>query len=696
MGILRSALRGTRMETNFIGAPSFRYKNPYMLDCYADDKYASIYPSIKAISNEFMKIRPYAIDANGKKMDARPPEAVNALYHPNQLDSAVSFFEKLAVMNLTHRMTYLLVWRRVNNEAKPNGDITPNNIAGFTFLENPSISRLNGKTFYNIGSQSFTEDEVIAIPGGVDPEGLYTGYAPGVASAKWATLDEYIADFQKGFFENGAVPAGQFVITAASERDYDDTVDKLQSAHRGAGKNNNVTYTPRPVDPTSGKPAEAKIEWIPYQQSNKDIDFKNLFEQANKRLDSTFGVPASVRGVGESNNYATARVDQQNFIRFTIEPLALRIYSQITHELNRITGGLGYAITFSLDYPAVADEEKVQAETKNVEVTALLQLINKGYTLDSAIDALQLSKSYKLLDVGQSTDTTINNDKPDVDEGKEVTQSPDPTEIDGVTPINKKPQPNAKLTDEQQLEVAAKDFMQAQVDRAVDDYTNQATNKVKNEVQPDPTDDELNAFVVAIMAIIVGILATSGKEGYEIGESILKAAGESTDKLTKFTLTDTTETSYTAYMKRVGESYGSDTAKSIRAVLAQSDSEEWTRAQTQSALRDIVNTDEWRIKRLAATELNRSQGIGNVEAIVQIQSQTGVQMEKSLYHPEGPVCEFCKALEGQWEKADQPLVAQGAAIIGVDGGIYPNDFAPNEGYDPHPNGKGVIIFRTAD
>src|SRR5690606_2725992 len=111
------------------------------------------------------------------------------------------------------------------------------------------------------------------------------------------------ADFQKGFFENGAIPAGQFLITASSKQDYQDTVEAMQSKHRGAGKNNNVTYTPRPIDPQTGKPGEAKIEWIPFQSSNKDIDFKNLFEQANARIDSTFGVPASIRGVGENNNY---------------------------------------------------------------------------------------------------------------------------------------------------------------------------------------------------------------------------------------------------------------------------------------------------------------------------------------------------------------------------------------------------------
>ena len=420
-------------STNFIGAPSFRIKNPYILGCYDEDRYASIYPSVKAIANEFMKIKPKAIGANGEPKQNVP--SLNALYHPNQLDSSVAFREKLAVMNLTHRNTYLLVWRREGKEVKPGGEIRFNNIGGYTFLENPGIEYRDGRTYYKMGAQEFSDSEVIVIPGGVDPSGLYQGYAAGVASRRWATLDEYIADFQKGFFENGAVPAGQFVITASSGQDFNDTVDKLQEAHRGAGKNNNVTYTPKPIDPLTGKPGDSKIEWIPFQSSNKEIDFKTLFEQANNRIDSTFGVPASVRGVGDSANYATAKTEQQNFIRFTVEPLALRIYTQITHELNRITGGLGVAITFDIEYPAIADEEKVQAETKKTNVETLLMLTDKGYSLDTVVDALKLSNAYKLLAVSDKN-PKIDNDKPDVDEGGEVKTSPNPAEIDGVTPLN--------------------------------------------------------------------------------------------------------------------------------------------------------------------------------------------------------------------------------------------------------------------
>jgi phage portal protein BeeE len=382
-----------------------------------------------------MTVLPKAIDKNGKTVQNNA--IVNALFHPNLADSVVSFSEKIAVSTLVLPKTYLLVWRNEGGVAKPGGDFGArgSNIAGFTFLERPGITRRDGKTYYNVGAQEFSENEVIVLPGGVNPHSLYDGYSPTEASVKWITLDGYIADFQKGFFENNAIPSGMFVITAPSVKEYEDIVTMLQSRHRGAGNNNNVTYSHKPIDKNTGKPAEAQIEWIPFQQSNKDIDFKSLFQQANSRIDQAYGVSQFIKGVDDAPNYATAQVSEANFSKRAVKPLLMRNYAQITHELNRITGGLGIAITFTYAIPAVADQEKVEAETNKLNGELVTLMVEKGYTVGSVVDAFDLPKRLKLL---SKTDdkSTIENDKPEVDDGKEVVKSPDPDKIDGVTPLN--------------------------------------------------------------------------------------------------------------------------------------------------------------------------------------------------------------------------------------------------------------------
>jgi phage portal protein BeeE len=691
MGLIVKAIKPT-MNHDYIGAPSFRTHNPYvnLLDCYSADEYASQFPNIRSIANEYMTIRPYAIDGNGKEV--KHP-ALDALYHPNQKDSSVLFAEKIAVSTLSLPITYILVWRNEGGEAKPGGNfgVKGRNIAGYTFLERPGIEVRDGKKYYKVGAQTFTELEVMELPGGTKPSDLYAGYSPSQAAARWSTLDSYIADFQKGFFENGAIPAGQFVITSVSKQDFEDTVEKLKESHRGAGKNNNVTYTPRPVDPNTQKPADAKIEWIPYQQSNKDIDFEPLLKHVDNRLSEAYGVSSIIKGVDSSAKYSNAEVSENGFAKRAVNPLALRNYTQITHELNRITGGLGVAITYRYQIPAISDAEKVKAETKSLEIKMITELVALGYTLDSAVDSLELSNAYKNLKLGEQAPAIIDNDKPDVDEGGEVDGAPDPDKIDGVSPLN-----NAKvkleLSDQEKLEAVARSYMQSQVDRVAKEYSEEA----ENVVQPEPETDELDAFVLAMIGVISSILLASGEEEYTSASALALLTDSERELLKGFTVKDTALDGYRSYMRRVGQSYGQDTAEAIRGVLALSDELGLTRAETEKAIKEIMNTDDWRIKRLARTELNRSQAIGSVEGMKQIQDETGVMLEKSLYHSGGAQCEYCKALEGVWVAVDQPLLSIGESIVGVDGGILVNDFANNEGYDPHPNGFGVAIYRRAE
>lgn len=684
-------------------APSFGMVNlRSMFGSLHSDAYASGFPSIRAISNEYMAVRPFAIDSNGK---AVKHDVINALYHPNQQDSSVSFAEKIAVSTLSLRKTYILVWRNEGKKALPGGDFTKpsTKIAGFTFLEFPAVTRRDGKTFYSIGSQEFDEGEVVVLPGGVNPHNLYEGYSPSEAARRWSKLDDYIADFQAGFFENGAVPAGQFIITAPTTTDFNDIVDKLEERHRGAGKNGNVTFTHRPVDQSSGKPVDAQIEWVPFSQSNKDIDFKNLFEQTNKRIDTTYGVPAIIKGIDDAATYANAQVAEKTFAKRAVYPLLLRNYTQLTHELNRITNGLGVSITFDYGIPLVSDEEKIEAETTQIRVETINSLVDKGYSLESIVDALKLPNNFKLLDKAADS-AKIDNDKPDVDEGGEVGASPDPAKIDGVTPVDKRgskgKNPKAELTDFQRLEAAARRFMQAQIDKAVSDLGEDAEDSTKhaqNVVTGEPSKDQKEVFVQEALVAVVSVMVASGEIQYSTGEAMLETAGISTDTLTEFNLSDAAKDSYQAYLNRVGDSYAQETKDAIQKLLVQADAEEWTRKELQAKLRGIMETDEWRVTRLAKTELNRSQAYGGLESMKQIQSQSGTEIEKSLSH-EGSghtPCEFCQAMEDRWVQTNEPLLALDSSLEGTEGGVLVNNFATIEAGDVHPNGFGVTIYRVA-
>jgi len=726
-------------ETNFIGRTSIGLSNPgkYMgLDLHSDT-YASAFPSIRAISNEYMTVLPKAIGSNGQPVQNN--NIVNALFHPNQMDSVVSFNEKIAVSTLVLPKTYILVWRKEGNEAKPGGDFgfKGSKIAGFTFLENPGISRRDGKTWYNMGSQWFTEDEVMVLSAGVDPHNLYGGYSPTIAACRWITLDDYIADFQKGFFENNAIPAGMFKITAATVTEYEDIVRNMKARHKGSGNNNNVTYSHAPIDPTTGKAAEAKIEFIPFQQSNKDIDFKSLFEQANRRIDQAYGVSAFIKGVDDSPNYATAQVSEANFAKRAVLPLLTRNYAQITHELNRITGGMGVAITFDYDIPSVADEEKVVAETSVIHANLVTTLETSGYSLDTIVDAFELPARIKLLKKGEAP-AVIENDKAEVDEGDEVNDSPDPEKIDGVTPLNNKTEKelhckdcdrflgtttqdsysdkikcsNSKCkaldipvikeaanaetlkaqltkTDEElyqtDLEVATRDFMRKEVTRAVDAV----------DGAQDATQEELDDFIEDAMRTIVSILVASGSIQYAEGIALLIAEGLNGEGTSYFQLSDDQVSRYRAYLRNVGDSYSSDTQKSIQTVLDKANVNGWNSQEIKAELRNIMNTDEYRVTRLARSELNRSQQAGNVYSMEQITDETEVKFNKVWNVNNPDACSGCRALDGKVVSTKGVFLAKGSSITGDDGKVYTNDFVSMDVCQLHPNDTCNMTWEVA-
>nr|DAS98208.1 MAG TPA: portal protein [Caudoviricetes sp.] len=653
--------------------------------------YDNTYPSISRIVNEFATIRPYAIDANGKPL--QNVRVINKLYHPNQQMSSMDFREALALMALVHRKVYVLVWREENGEAQPGGYITPNNIAGFTFLEGASERIVGGKKSYQVGANEYSDKEVLEIYSGLDPYDLDSGYSPSNAAQKWACLDDYIAAYEAGLFENGAVPAGQFIITAVNAEEFNKIVDTLELAHRGAGRNNNVVYTHRPIDTATGKAVDAQIQWIPFAQSNKDLDLKELFEQANKKIDSIYGVPASIRGVNDNNTYASVRVDEQIFVKYTIKPLALKIWTRFTHELNRITGGLGYAITFDLDIPGVAEEEKLAAETKNIEVEMIIKLVDAGYSLDSAVDALNLSNSYKLLKIS-NTKPVIVNDKPEVDSGGEVSSAPDAQSLKKVNqPIQLcncatcqkrqahgghclKVDTKIKSTDsieERQIEQILEKLINDKVERAL--TSQKASNK------PDETLSE------QLEAILMGLLLTYGVSQFAVGVSLLISAGIDVAKLAGYIISDKLKRQYHKHAIEALKEFNQGTDQSIKRLVEIAKKNDWDKEMLKETMRQIVNTDRWRIQRFARTEVHRARGIAGVDAMVQVQNGAKVRITKEWYTVSDEPCPWCQKMNGKRVNVTQSYLKAGAAISKSkqDEELFVNNYMDIDTASLHPN-----------
>lgn len=651
---------------------------------YKQNQYENGYSSIRVLAEAFMSIEPFAIDNTGKKVASN---VLDRVYTPNTDMSSVDFREALMVTTLVHDKVRLRVHHKGTR-------INADSITGFTFLEDYSETVVGGKRHYKLtNGDDLTDEEVITLKS-IDPNHVTEGFSPSRAARRWTQLDDYIADYQRGFFENGAIPAGQLVITARSTTEFNDIVDMLKARHKGAGKNNNITYTHRPTD-QNGAPLNSQIEWVPFSSPNKDLGLKDLFAQVNQKIDSAYGVPASLRAVNDANTYASVRVDELILVKYALKPKTLKIWSKFNHELNRITGGMGMALSFELEMPQLADEEKVRAEAKQTDASTVSTLTLEGYTLDSAIEYVKTG-NLEALKIAKP----VVEDKPEVVDANDIKDTPDQP-IDAFSKAIKehidkrfdemnKPDVVAKQINDVDRQVYVNRMAQVtreQMTRQVNRAVAQIDSVLKTKAYGDATEDEDELFTAQMLSTLLPLIAIYGNKQTSQGMILLLQAGLNTDNIKQFEFTPAQQRAYKEYLARVGTGYAEQTAENIRNILGDGILNGQTKAEIENRLRSEIlgEPNEYRVQRLAKTEVNLSEGRASVSAMENIAEQTGYSIYKVWNVSSLSPCEFCSSLSGDRKLVSENFVDLGDEIHGINGGTYLNDFTSTETADAHPN-----------
>lgn len=621
----------------------------WLVNCARTGSYDNTFPNISRIAEAFAEVRPYAVDINGQRMK-KQPRVVEALYNPNADMSGSDFLEALIVMMLVHPVVYLLCWRREGGEIRPGGPITKDNIASFTFLEGYSVSTSGGETTYTNGANTYTRKDVIALSLNVNPYDLMAGYSPTLAIKKWANIDDYIAEYQSGVFRNGAVPAGMFVVTAPTADEFNQTVDNLQKHHRGAQNANNVIYVHRPTSSIDGKPMGAQIEWIPFAQTNKDMTLDKIFEQANLKIDMNFGVPEEVKGHVSNSTYASAEVADYIFARRVVYPKLVKVYSKLTHELNRVTHGLGCSISFDYDLPVLTDSRKVQVET-------LQMLLSSGFTVESAVNALQLPKSFLQL----TPEAVPEAENMEVQENVDDKPSQNEEENKIVKDVKNKDVDVTVQTDEiwrqsinQNLLKAMRQYLRAVIDKAVEEveanpglYDNPGRlveilqNWLKNEYHVSISNQ--------VMSVIVYLMTDSGNRAIE--DFVQKTGLEEIS----FAISDTKLQQINERIDGLIEKFGNETISHIVTVINQAKANSEPSSSAVSSIDALKQGDDYRAERWAASE----QHIADGEGIQVAAEEFGEAHELNTYktwrvNPASPDrCAECLEMNGETVKVNE-------------------------------------------
>lgn len=640
------------------------------------DTFDNIFPYVNAIAQRFSTVIPYAVTPDGRRLNPAPP-ALNALYAPNDTYSCLEFLKLIASGILTQSHMDILIWTTEG----PGGNITPDNITGYTVL--PSNSRVYNDTrsdWYhrvtmNFGNGArqyeFTRDETISLSYSRHPDDPTRGISPAMTIKKWANVDDMIADYERGFFGNNAVPAGMLGIVSENAEDFQRNRARLEETFRGAGNNNGIAYNMIPVDPLTHKPSQtSKLVWVPFQNSNDSLDLQTVNDVVNNRLANALAVPDIIRGIDNGQTYANAEMAERAFIENTLKPLCMTVWDKWQFELDRITGGLGYGITFTLDLPAQTEVEKVQAETQQIRINNLIQLVNMGASVENAVEALNLPESYRRLDLHPSTPDTplLPSARNTTKASKPINDTPtEPhlltatrTYVNRVIQLTRRSQTGLR----DNLETIGKQWIndvENDLITHLTEYAHKTGLKLEQVITAWAETHPDNPVAVEVQ----GYTRTDWQNLYDWSE-----------------LPSSMKTAYLDHLETIATMSSKTITSKTIDLLTRADTEQWDAHHLRDELTRMGNGHA---ELIARCETVQAQRLGGLYSARNMSETLGVRLQK-VWRTSGDAttCDFCKHMEGITIGLDGSYLDYGASVKTGDR-TYVNSFENMVTPNGHPN-----------
>lgn len=344
--------------------------------------YENVFAQVRPLVDAMVTVRPYGIGRNGARLDASRTPELNVLMDPNETMGAIEFFDTMFSTWLTENNLYIHVHKKGKS------------IKGYTLLPPDSKVYLgNGEYYWQVYNTDGTterlySDEVMELHYSRNPRNL-KGVSPASAVRIYAQIDDLLAQFEKAYLENGAIPASVTIIRASTQAKFNEARADLERQLKGASNRNKTLYLWRQFNNDDGTERD-QVEVKTIQGNNNTLAIKELAEIVNDRLNKAYGVSNFILGDDSSAKYDNAELSDYQFTRRRVKPALIKFWSQFQHELDRITGGLGYAITFHLDMPELTERRKVEAETMEKTTQNLIRLIEAGSRPSEACKVLDL------------------------------------------------------------------------------------------------------------------------------------------------------------------------------------------------------------------------------------------------------------------------------------------------------------------
>ena len=634
-----------------------------LLSAYELDDYKANFSDIRPIAEQFSAVVPYAISRDGRKLDTQPL-AVQKLFAPNENMGFYDFADYLISTILSQpRALVNVIW-------KPGEPHYSWNIQGYIFLPPSSRTDLgNGRIVYQYADTSghmvqLYPDTVMEFYYSMATDTFGVGISPAQASKKWATIEEYIAAYQAGFFQNGAKPDGMFIVTANSHDQFTDAVEKLERVHRrGARGHFNYQYAYRPTDEQGNPLKTASLEWVSFGTTNKDLTLGELIDKTQEKKDSAYGVPAIARGNDATATYNNAEVSDRNLAR-KVDYQLRRTWSRFMHELARICQDeITWTLSYDYDVPALADAEKVKADTDNVKADAMIKLVNAGAEPAAAAKALGLGSEWASLTLAKA------------DPGVSLKLTPNEHQHEHIdldhpmVDINRR-YPGDKLTPRQKMV------------RLVISENKRILKSIKegdvsaNAYTPTPEDIEnfaeqmreiMQPLAIAAQGVMIKAIAKQFK--LEVPEHVPTAIEDP---------------NWWRRLSKVAQTHDEYIGNKLQQLLIQAEAEGLTARQTSDLLNTVVNNEK-KADILARNEIVNSERFGQLQAVEAIANANDLNAYK-IWHcvEDDRTCPLCKKMNGKKVPVKDAFANLGDVIKAGDRD-YVIDWLPLDTPDAHNN-----------
>lgn len=349
--------------------------------------YENLFAQVRPLIDEMKIIMPYGVTERGTRLPENRTPELAWLKNPNDDMGWAEFADLMFATWLTEDELDIHVWK--NKQGR---------VMAYTII--PSECRIYlgyGRWEWQVmtteGLEVLDESQVMRLRFSRSPRDIQRGVSPASAVRVWAMIDDLIAQYQKAYFENGAIPATITFITASTYEKYDKTRKDLEHHLKGARNRNKTVYAWRQFDNDTGQSVD-QVEVKTIQGNNSTLAIKEIVDIVNDRLNKSIGVSNFILGDDSSAKYDNAELSDHQFTKRRVYPALISFWNQFQHELDRITGGLGYGISFDLEIPELTERVKAKAEIARIRGESLVNLISAGSSAAGAVQALGLPDTW--------------------------------------------------------------------------------------------------------------------------------------------------------------------------------------------------------------------------------------------------------------------------------------------------------------